>query len=229
VPWRGSAGSGNVHPGSALCSARHGLRSRGIGPLDPTPAAGHAEDENRRRGNARERTSMCDGPKPGVGRKKVHHIEYVHCQPGLPRPCEPRRELAVVERAGLGRVRGRAGEHRPNHPNDGGVAGMMAVRRIRAERSPNRAAQLRQKHNTVLARMPPDTMCTGLARAAARGIQACGQTGSLLRHRPREAQGHPRDTTVVPARRVPPCRFWLTYACGRVRVALLGLGLGLVK
>ena len=53
---------------------------------------------------------------------------------------------------------------------------MMAVRRIRAERSPNRAAHLRQEHNTLLARMPPDTMCTGLARAAARGIQACGQT-----------------------------------------------------
>jgi len=53
---------------------------------------------------------------------------------------------------------------------------MMAVRRIRAERSPNRAAHFRQEHNTLLARMPPDTMCTGLARAAARGIQACGQT-----------------------------------------------------
>ncbi len=53
---------------------------------------------------------------------------------------------------------------------------MMAVRRIRAERSPNRAARLRQEHNTLLARMPPDTMCTGLARAAARGIQACGKT-----------------------------------------------------
>ena len=53
---------------------------------------------------------------------------------------------------------------------------MMAVRRIRAERSPNRAAHLRQEHNTLLARMPPDTMRTGLARAAARGIQACGQT-----------------------------------------------------
>ena len=52
----------------------------------------------------------------------------------------------------------------------------MAVRRIRAERSPNRAAHLRQEHNTLLARMPPDTMRTGLARAAARGIQACGQT-----------------------------------------------------
>ena len=51
----GAPGAGivNVHPGSAVRSARHGLRSRGIGPLDPTPAAGHAEDENRRRGNAR--------------------------------------------------------------------------------------------------------------------------------------------------------------------------------
>ena len=96
-------------------------------------------------------------------------------QPGPPGPCEPCRGLAVVERAGLGRLRGRAGEHRPNHPDDGGVAGMMAVRRIRAERSPNRAAHLRQEHNTLLARMPPDTMRTGLARAAARGIQACGQ------------------------------------------------------
>jgi len=60
---RGTAGSGNVHPGSAVRSARHGLRSRGIGPLDPTPAGGHAEDENRRRGSARERTSMGDGSK----------------------------------------------------------------------------------------------------------------------------------------------------------------------
>jgi hypothetical protein len=72
-------------------------------------------------------------------------------------------------------LRGRAGEHRPDHPDDGGAAGMMAVRRIRAERSPNWAARLRQEHNTLLARMPPDTMRTGLARAAARGIQACGQ------------------------------------------------------
>ena len=31
---------------------------------------------------------------------------------------------------------------------------MMAVRRIRAERSPNRAARLRQEHNTLLACMP---------------------------------------------------------------------------
>ena len=69
---------------------------------------------------------------------------------------------------------------------------MMAVRRIRAERSPNRAAGLRQEHNTLLARMPPDTMCTGLARAADRensGMRA--NNGTLLRHRPREAQGHP--------------------------------------
>jgi hypothetical protein len=29
------------------------VRSRGIGPLDPTPAASRAEDENRRTGNAR--------------------------------------------------------------------------------------------------------------------------------------------------------------------------------
>ncbi len=53
---------------------------------------------------------------------------------------------------------------------------MMAARRIPAERSSNRAAHLRQEHNPLLARMPPDTMRTGLARAAARGIQACGQT-----------------------------------------------------
>ncbi|MGO8749655.1 MAG: hypothetical protein ACLQNE_27180 [Thermoguttaceae bacterium] len=33
-------------------------------------------------------------------RRKVHHIEYVHCQPGPPGPCEPCRGLAVIERAG---------------------------------------------------------------------------------------------------------------------------------
>jgi hypothetical protein len=73
-------------------------------------------------------------------------------------------------------LRGRAGEHRPNHPNEGRMAGMMAARRIRAERSPNRAAPLRQEHNTLLARMPPDRMRTGWARAACWEIQACGQT-----------------------------------------------------
>jgi hypothetical protein len=61
---------------------------------------------------------------------------------------------------------------------------MVAIRRIRADRSPNRAARLRQEHNTLLARMPPDTMCIGLATAAARGIQACGQ-------------GHPREKALA--------------------------------
>ena len=55
--------------------------SRGIGPLDPAPAAGHAEDENRRRGNARARTSMGDGSNPGVRRKKVNPIEHVRDNP----------------------------------------------------------------------------------------------------------------------------------------------------
>ena len=35
VPSRGTAGSGNVHPGSLARSARHGFCSRGIRPLDP--------------------------------------------------------------------------------------------------------------------------------------------------------------------------------------------------
>ncbi len=55
---------------------------------------------------------------------------------------------------------------------------MIAVKRIRAERSPNRGARLRQEHNTLLARMPPDTMRTGLAEAAAKGIQACAKTAA---------------------------------------------------
>ncbi len=55
----GTDGIGNLHPGSAVRSARHGLRSRGIGPLDPPPAAGRSEDENRRKGNAQARTSMA--------------------------------------------------------------------------------------------------------------------------------------------------------------------------
>ena len=41
--------------------------------------------------------------------------------------------------------------------------------------------------NPLLARMPPATMRTGLARAAARRIQ---ETGHTLRHRPREEQGY---------------------------------------
>ena len=93
------------------------------------------------------------------------------------------------------RRRSSAGEHRPNHPDDGGVAGMMAVRRIRAERSPNRAARLRQEHNTLLARMPPDTMRTGLARAAARGIQACGQKWHTSSAPTTRGAGHPRAIT----------------------------------
>ena len=120
------------------------------------------------------RTSTGDGSKPGVRRKKVNHIGYVRDNP-VRRGLVSRAVDWPSSSAGLGRLRGCAGEHRPDHPDDGGVPGMMAVRRIRAERSPNRAARLRQEHNTRLARMPPETMRTGLARAAGRGIQACGQ------------------------------------------------------
>ena len=73
VPSWGTAGSGNVHPGSLARCARQGFRSRGIRPLDPMRAAGHTEDEDRRRGNLRARTSMGDCAKPALRRKKVHH------------------------------------------------------------------------------------------------------------------------------------------------------------
>ena len=72
VPSRGTAGSGNVHPGSLARWARHGFRSRAIRPLDPILAASHTEDEDRPRGNLRARTSMGDCAKPALRRKKVH-------------------------------------------------------------------------------------------------------------------------------------------------------------
>ena len=72
VPSRGTAGHGNVHPGSLARGARHGFRSRGIRPLDPMPAAGHTEGEDRRRGNLREGIPMGDCVKPVLRWKKVH-------------------------------------------------------------------------------------------------------------------------------------------------------------
>ncbi len=86
---------------------------------------------------------------------------------------------------------------------------MMAVRRIRAERSPNRAARLRQEHNTRLARMPPDTMRTGLARAAGRGIQACGQAVAHFfgtDHARRRGTRAPKTRNICPSVRIPPFR-----------------------
>ena len=63
VPSRGTAGSGNVHPGSLRAARGTDCVPVGSVLLTPPPAAGHAEDENRRRGNARARTSMGDGSK----------------------------------------------------------------------------------------------------------------------------------------------------------------------
>ena len=72
VPSRGTARRDSFHPGSLGGSARHGFRSRGIRPLDPMPAAGHTEGEDRRRGNLREGIPMGDCVKPVLRRKKVH-------------------------------------------------------------------------------------------------------------------------------------------------------------
>ena len=78
---------------------------------------------------------MGDRSKLAVRRKKVHYIEYLHGNPGRRGIVNRTADLALVERAGLGRLRGRAVKRQPNNPDDGGVAGRMAVRRIRAERS----------------------------------------------------------------------------------------------
>jgi hypothetical protein len=62
-------------PGSLARCARHGFRSRGIGPPDPMPTIGHTEDEDSRRGNLRDRTCTGDCAKPALRRKKVQRYD----------------------------------------------------------------------------------------------------------------------------------------------------------